>query len=170
MGEPHDTSPGDAMPGHLLTRVPHSAAIGIRVLELGDGRALVRIPYADHLIGDPDTGVVHGGVITAALDNASGMAVHSALADPTSIATLDLRIDYMRPATAGRDILASAHCYRHTRNIAFVRGAAYHDDPEDPIATTVATFVVSSNQTRKLHQGGDGQRSDEGPTRPREAR
>jgi acyl-coenzyme A thioesterase PaaI-like protein len=60
------------------------------------------------------------------------------------IATLDLRIDYMKPATPGRDLLARAECYKVTRNVAFVRGVAYHDDPSDPIATTVATFMLST--------------------------
>lgn len=132
--------------------VPHSAALGIELVSLQDGVAEVCIPYAEHLVGDPSTGVIHGGVITAALDNASGMAVHSRLERPTSIATLDLRVDYMRPAEPGREIFARAHCYQTTRSIAFVRGVAFHEDPEDPIATTVATFMISSNETRKLHQ------------------
>ncbi len=60
------------------------------------------------------------------------------------IATLDLRIDYMKPATPGKDLLARAECYKLTRNVAFVRGVAYHDDPSDPIATSVATFMLSA--------------------------
>lgn len=135
--------------------VPHSAALGVQIVSLRDGHAELCVPYAPHLVGDPSTGVVHGGVITAVLDNASGMAVHSRLERATSIATLDLRVDYMKPAEPGREILARAHCYKTTRNIAFVRGVAFHDRPEDPIATTVATFMISSNETRKLHQRED---------------
>ena len=134
-----------------MSMVPHSAAIGIQMIELADGHAKVCIPYSEHLIGDPASGVIHGGVITAALDNASGMAVHSALGRATSIATLDLRIDYMKPATPDREVTCVADCYKVTRNVAFVRGSAYHDTPDDPIATTVATFMIESNQTRKLH-------------------
>lgn len=139
--------------GSLLVHIPHSRALGLRVVETGDGHALFRVPWNERLIGNPATGVLHGGVVTSALDSASGAAVHSALASRSgsgrSIATLDLRIDYMKPATPGRDVLAAAHCYKLTTNIAFVRGVAYHDDPEDPIATTVAAFMLGSPDRRR---------------------
>lgn len=113
-----------------------------------EGSALLMIPYDDKLVGNRATGVLHGGVITTLLDNASGLAVQSLFSQWVSIATLDLRIDYMRPATPGRDLLGWAECYRKTRNIAFVRGIAYHDVRDDPIATTVATFMLDSDASR----------------------
>jgi acyl-coenzyme A thioesterase PaaI-like protein len=143
----------------------------MNLIEIGDGTALMRVPYDRKLVGNPATGVLHGGVITSALDSASGAAVGSALASRRDayhaarsqdigaedgaarsaglkgwrpIATLDLRIDYMKPAVPGRDLLARAECYKLTRNVAFVRGTAYHDDPSDPIATSVATFMLSA--------------------------
>jgi hypothetical protein len=73
----------------------------------------------------------------------------------SSIATLDLRIDYMRPATPRQPVFARAECFRKTHSIAFVRGSAYHESPDDPIATTIATFVLSSNQSRKLFAGSE---------------
>jgi len=119
----------------------------MRLIEARDGVALMCVPYDAKLVGNPATGVLHGGVITSLLDSASGAAVGSAMraGGPwRPIATLDLRIDYMKPATPGRDLLARAECYKVTRNVAFVRGVAYHDDPADPIATTVATFMLST--------------------------
>jgi uncharacterized protein (TIGR00369 family) len=135
-------------PGQLVHYVPHSAALGTRFVEAGPGHAVLRVPWSEQLVGNPDTGVLHGGVITAVLDNASGMAVGSTQSQPGAIATLDLRIDYMKPATPRRDVFARAECYKRTRNVAFVRGVAYHDDPADPIATTVATFMLDSNRSR----------------------
>ena len=126
--------------------IPHSRAIGMRPIEVKDGIALMCVPYDAKLVGNPATGVLQGGVITSVLDSASGMAVGSKVAASgwRPIATLDLRIDYMKPATPGRDVIARAECYKVTRNVAFVRGVAYHEDPSDPIATTVATFMLST--------------------------
>src|SRR5687768_8329589 len=124
--------------------VPHNRALGMNVLAIEDGLAVFRLPYDAKLVGNPDTGVIHGGAITALLDGASGSAVFAALDDFVPIATLDLRIDYLRPAEPGRDVLARATCYKMTRNVAFTRAVTYHDDETNPIAHSVGTFMVST--------------------------
>jgi len=90
--------------------------------------------------------VLHGGVITTLLDNCAGIAVATALPDLRSIATLDLRIDYMKPATPGLDVIGYTRCYKVTRHIAFVNGVAYHESADDPIATTAMTFMLGANR------------------------
>ena len=133
-----------------LAQIPHAAAIGMTLVSRAANRCVVRVPYAEHLVGDPDTGVIHGGVITALLDNASGIAVRAepdAAGEERSMATLDLRIDYMRPALPREDLFAEAHCYRMTSNVAFVRAIAYHGDRNDPIASSVATFMLGTPST-----------------------
>ena len=130
---------------HLVAHIPHARAIGLIVLEARPDEAWLKVPYAPELVGNPETGVVAGGVVTTLLDNAAGTAVIVALEEVRSIATLDLRIDYLKPATPGRDIVGYCHCYKVTRNIAFVRGVAYHDTPDDPIATMVAAFMLGAN-------------------------
>ena len=57
------------------------------------------------------------------------------------MATLDLRIDYMKPATPNEDLLVTAECFKETKTIAFVRATAYHDSPDDPVATSIAAFM-----------------------------
>ncbi|MEM9409356.1 MAG: PaaI family thioesterase, partial [Acidobacteriota bacterium] len=113
---------------------PHLTALGAVVESIGGGRARMRLPFSANLVGDAETDILHGGVLTALLDNVGGSATFSALPPGTVIATLDLRIDYMRPAQTGREIVAEAHCYRKTRNVAFVRGVAFHEDTDDPVA------------------------------------
>jgi uncharacterized protein (TIGR00369 family) len=114
---------------------------------------VVRVSYAEHLVGDPDTGVVHGGVLTALLDNACGMAVRPADSDEDiSMATLDLRIDYLAAAQPHRDILAHAVCYKRTRHIAFVRATAYQTTIDEPVATCVASFMLGTASSRTSAQ------------------
>ncbi len=136
----------EAMRDMLVSHVPFAKAIGMEVVDAREGEAWIRVPYDEKLIGNPDTGVIHGGVITSALDNVAGVAVQLALPERMAIATLDLRIDYMKPATPREDLTTHAHCYKLTRNIAFVRGTAYHCDIDDPIATCVGAFMLAANR------------------------
>jgi uncharacterized protein (TIGR00369 family) len=128
----------------MLDHVPHAKAVGMTVVSVERGAAVLKLPYDERLVGNPDTGVVHGGVITTLLDNSCGIAVGASLNEMRPIATLDLRIDYMKPATPKLDIFARAECYKTTTNIAFVRACAYHDDPNDPIATAVGAFMLNT--------------------------
>jgi uncharacterized protein (TIGR00369 family) len=129
-----------------MQRIPHARALGMTLVRHDDSGCVVCVPYAEHLVGDPDTGVVHGGVLTALLDNACGMAVRPVNDDQAAVAmaTLDLRIDYMGPAEPHKNILAEAVCYKRTRHIAFVRASAYQSTPEEPIATCVASFMLGT--------------------------
>lgn len=129
--------------------IPHARALGMRVVHYSETLVRVKVGYADHLVGDPDTGVIHGGVLTALLDNTCGMAVRppDVTRAELTIATLDLRIDYMGAAAPHRDIFAEATCYKRTRNVAFVRATAWQDSPDDPIATCVAAFMIGTPNT-----------------------
>lgn len=129
--------------------VPHNKALGMWIEDVRAHEAVFRLPYSEQIVGNPDTGVIHGGAITALLDGASGAAVFATLDDFVPIATLDLRIDYLRPAEVGKDVVAHATCYKMTRNVAFTRAVAYHDDIADPIAHSVGTFMVSTKAGNK---------------------
>jgi uncharacterized protein (TIGR00369 family) len=142
--------------GFILAGVPHAAALQLMVVELKAGEAVCKGPYAEHLIGNPDTRVIHGGVITALLDNACGIAVGSKTRLIGRIATLDLRIDYMKAANPDEDIFAFAECYKVTKNIAFARGIAYHADRNDPIATCAAAFMLGTKSQRGANAPGAG--------------
>src|SRR5712675_1609174 len=114
------------------------------------GEAWSSLPYRPVFVGDTTTGVLHGGVVTAMLDESCGMAVQLALDGTRAIATLDLRIDYQKPATPGLSIKAHSVCYRVTRSIAFVRSTAYQESEDDPVATATACFMVGANRTNML--------------------
>lgn len=126
----------------MVAHVPHAVRLGIQVVEIAKCSATLRLPWKEELVGDPVRGVVFGGVITTLLDQASGIAVQCSLADFMRIATLDLRIDYLRAAEPKHDLVARAECYRLTSNVAFVRGSAWDRDASDPFASMLATFML----------------------------
>ena len=114
------------------------------------GEAWTSLPFRPVFIGDTERGVLHGGVITAMLDESCGMAVELALDGTRAIATLDLRIDYQKPATAGLDVKAHSICTRVARSIAFVHSTAYQVSEDDPVATATACFMIGANRTNVL--------------------
>ncbi len=126
----------------FIKAIPYSKALGMELLEIGEGVAVIRMPYDLQLIGHPDTGVIHGGAVSALMDTCGGAAVVSHPEAVAGTATIDLRIDYMRPARPGQAITARAECYHITRSVAFVRASAWDDDEERPVASVTGAFTV----------------------------
>ncbi|HYO51256.1 PaaI family thioesterase [Archangium sp.] len=122
--------------------IPHNHELGLSVVELGAADVTMRLPYSEKLVGNPETGVWHGGAVTTLIDSTCGIAVFVKLARLARIATLDLRIDYLHPATPGKDLLARAECYKLTRAVAFVRALAHHGDVDNPVASAQGTFII----------------------------
>ena len=133
--------------------VPHNKALGMRVIDFGRGEITIQLPYDERFVGHPATGVLHGGVVTALLDASCGASVFTKLPQPGPIATLDLRIDYLKPAVAKLDLIAKAQCYKLTRNVAFVRCVAYQDDESDPVATAAGAFMLGTKGKSAMGTG-----------------
>ncbi|MBT0958597.1 PaaI family thioesterase [Alphaproteobacteria bacterium KMM 3653] len=126
----------------FIAALPHSKALGMGVDDLGENWVQLSMPYDPRFVGDPQTGVIHGGAISALMDTCSGAAVliHP---DCEGTATLDLRIDYMRAATPGQRLVARAECYHVTRSVAFVRAKAMDDDRDSPVASATGAFTFA---------------------------
>jgi uncharacterized protein (TIGR00369 family) len=130
----------------FIDAIPHARALGMVVEALGDGLATLSMPYDLRLVGDPSSGVLHGGAVFSLMDTASGAAVMCHPLAPISTATLDLRIDYMRPATPGQRVTARAECYHVTRSVAFVRVTTTDEDETRPVATATGAFTFDTGR------------------------
>lgn len=139
----------------FMKDIPFHQRTGIEIIEVERGKARMKLPYREELVGNPDTGVLHGGIVTALLDACSGLAVFMNVDRLMAIATLELRIDYLRPATQGKDVVALAECYRMTPHVAFARAQAFHEgDEERLIATCTGTFMLGTKPGKAGKGGG----------------
>jgi uncharacterized protein (TIGR00369 family) len=122
--------------------VGHGKALGLEYRASGPSWMELGLPWREELVGVPESGVLASGAIVSLIDTASGGSVWMALGYFVPIVTLDLRLDYMRPAVKGETVIARCECVKLTRQIAFIRGIAHGGDPERPIAHSAATFMT----------------------------
>ena len=133
----------------LLTH-GHTGWLGLLYRAHGPDWVELELPWRDDLIGEPDRNVLASGPIISLLDMASGLAIWTKLDQFKPIATLDLRVDYQRPARAEASVVGRVECYRDTRSAAFVRGIAHDGDPADPVAHMTGCFMAIAASPRAV--------------------
>lgn len=142
------TSPGGFDPRpfqHMMASHGHSGHLGILYRAHGETWVELELPYSPELVGDIASGVIASGPIISMMDNATNLAVWTALGKLRPQVTLDLRVDYMRPAAPGKTVIGRGECYKTTRSMAFVRGVAHDGDIDDPVAHVAGTFIRIEN-------------------------
>ena len=126
----------------LARQVGHGRALGLDFHSAGENWVELALPWREELVSLPGAGVLATGAIVSLIDTCSGTAVWQRLGGFRHIATMDLRLDYLRPALKGETVIARCECYKLTRRVAFVRGVAHGGDPERPVAHSAATFMI----------------------------
>ncbi len=145
---------------------PHCRELGMRVLRIDQRELHACVDWREDLVGDPVNGYLHGGVITTLADQVSGACASLSLRPIEVVATLDLRIDHLRPAAPGKSVHAEAHCYRIARQIAFVSCVVHDGNPDDPVASCASAFIRKGPMSRRYRQmsgkTGDGRNTKPG--------
>ncbi len=139
----------------------HFSTLGLRFVRIEQGKTVAELPYSEGIVGNPETGVIHGGALTALLDSSCGFAAVAALDELSLCPTMDLRVDYMRPAEPHKPVYAMAEAYRVTRQVVFCKGVAYQDDIDKPVALCVANFTrldpeISAEMAKMIEPFLDG--------------
>jgi uncharacterized protein (TIGR00369 family) len=141
------STPADAFRSSLA--LTFGRALGIVVDRIGDDGALAHLPFREDWLGDSGRGIIHTGLITTLVDSISGIALLGKLGSFEAIATLDLRMDYLRPALRDQTLYCRAWCYRMTAHIAFVQASVWQESETEPVAQSQSAFMRSSYNPRR---------------------
>jgi len=125
----------------LLAHHGHGGALGMRYCDHGEDWIEIALPWREELVGVAESGVLATGAIVSLVDLAAGASVWLKRGRFIPSATLDLRIDYMRPARKKETVFARCRCVKLGRSVAFVEGIAHVGDRDDPIARAALTFM-----------------------------
>ncbi|CAM3267114.1 Thioesterase domain-containing protein [Sphingomonas antarctica] len=126
-----------------MARSGHNGMIGTRYRAHGPDWVELELPYDERLIGDPATGVLASGPVITLMDMVTSISIWLKSGKFRPQATLDLRVDYLRPAEPGKTITGRGECYKLGKSIAFIRGEAHDGDPSRPIAHASGTYIFT---------------------------
>ena len=127
----------------LIGQYGHSGALGFDYVGHGDDWFEAALPWREELVGVSESGLLASGAIVSLIDLAAGISVWVKQGEFRPVVTLDLRIDYLRPASKHQTVYARCRCTKLTRCVAFVEGIAHVGEPNDPIARASLTFMTT---------------------------
>ena len=122
----------------LVETPPAASLLGWKALSLEPGHVRVRYT-AKPEFGNPQ-GAIQGGFLAAMLDDAMGPALFTTLAGDQFAPTIEMKVNFMRPARPG-GIIAEGRIVHRTRSLAFLEGSLSTEDG-DLIATATATAKI----------------------------
>lgn len=127
----------------LARSVGHGAALGLNYRGTDGSWIELELPWREGLVGKPEFGFLASGAIISLMDTCGGASVWIALDEFRPVVTIDLRLDYFRPALRGETVIARCRCDKLTRQVAFVTGIAHTGDPDRPVARATGTFMLN---------------------------
>lgn len=145
--------------GHGLAAGGHFVALGLQPRTIEKGWAEMDLPWREDLVGDPGSGVIAGGPLTALMDTCCAIAAATAGDRINFCPTLDLRMDHMGKPDPGKTLRARAEAYRVTSSVIFTRGIIYQDDPERPVVHGLANFTPVNFLIAPVQRAGDEEQS-----------
>jgi uncharacterized protein (TIGR00369 family) len=135
-----------------LAASPNCSLLGLRFVDVGEGS--VTLAATASLWFCTAFGTFYGGVLTAFADAAINTAVTTTLPPGTSFATLDLKVNFLRPVMPdGRDLVARASVEQRGRTIA-VATARIDDADGKRVAMATGSAMISEGRPWPSPGGG----------------
>ncbi|MFK7730201.1 MAG: PaaI family thioesterase [Pseudomonadales bacterium] len=118
--------------------------MSLRFISSGVRDVVLELPFQEKHATTRANGALHPGALAAALDSACGFVVLLSLEQPQAIATVNLRIDHIHPAPAGKDVRIEARCYQQAGEFAYVNADVRSVDGEKMLCNALGIFKIGS--------------------------
>lgn len=139
--DPMPSIPEDLLRHFFDQQIAFNRWLGMRLEAFGEGWARMVLPCRPELVGDPFRPAIHGGVLSALVDTTGGAAVFSLIGTEDRASTVDLRVDYLRPAGM-ETLVCEARVLRLGNRVAAVDATVHQGDPAKPVAIGRAVYNV----------------------------
>ena len=130
----------------FLASWPYARFLGMEAMVEGGALTSV-LPFSPHLIGNPLIPALHGGVVGGFLELAALAELAASAPDGHAPRTVDITIDYLRPAR-DQTTYARAEVIKRGRRVANIQVTAWQDNRATPVATLRGHFVLSGVEAR----------------------
>jgi uncharacterized protein (TIGR00369 family) len=134
-------SPQDRLDA-ALARIPYVKFLGLKCELAGDEMTAI-LPPSEHLIGNTTIPALHGGVVGAFLEMTALAELMVKEPGRRQPRTIDVTIDYLRPARGGLTTFARAEVRKLGRRIASVHVEAWQEARASPVAALRGHFMLS---------------------------
>ena len=142
---------------------PFGETLGMDWIETDSSEVCLRLGVSDQVKLTAESDLFHPGAILATLDNACGWCIrqHASYVDGTSMATLNLRVDWLARASMTESLLVTARCESYADDVAHVRGEAFFPSSGKKVAVAQATFMLGTPNTPRDGASNGRDRADD---------
>ncbi|NVK19712.1 MAG: PaaI family thioesterase [Methylocystaceae bacterium] len=126
-----------------VQNLPHCKKLGLEITRLNQGSGATMLRPNPAFIGNPKRLFFHSAIATTVLDTLCGAVASSAYDGGRTVATLDLRLDHLTTMAGDKPLYGQAECFHKNDDVAYVRGWAWQDNPDEPVAKATGTFMVN---------------------------
>lgn len=121
---------------------PLFKSFSVEINHVDNGHSEMTMPFSAALADG--RGALHRGVMVTLLDSCCGLSIFSALGTMKPIATIDLRVDFLREIPPATALIAEINYVGSTPTVAYITGKAFAVGSDAPIATVAGSFAIDT--------------------------
>ena len=122
----------EELKNYMTNKIPFHEFLRLEIEELKEGYARLKLPFRNEFVGDVRRPAIHGGIISTLIDVSGGAAVWTHFNTDDGIATIDIRVDFLRPGP-DNDLVSESEVVRVGNRVAVVSTTVYTSADKDTV-------------------------------------